>query len=186
MFLEISLLQTMGLYLGHPSLSLAVVLFSLILSTGIGSLISGRLPLNSQNRIAVWVALTAAYFLIMGLTIHKIFFELSELTLVLRALACLAFTVPGGILLGFGFPTGMALCQQRNSRITPWLWGVNGAAGVLGSAVALATNISLGLDKTMMLGALCYALLLPAALLLSRPRAAENPTGATHPAPTAS
>ena len=170
MFLEISLLQTMGLFLGHPSLSLAVVLFSLILSTGIGSLASGWLPLDSRHRIAVWVALTAAYFLIMGLAIHKIFFELAELTLALRALACLAVTIPGGVLLGFGFPTGMALCQQRNNRITPWLWGVNGAAGVLGSAIAIATNISLGLDKTMILGALCYALLVPAALLLYRPQ----------------
>lgn len=181
MFLEISLLQTMGMFLGHPSLSLAVVLFSLILSTGIGSLISGRLPLNDRTRIAIWVALTAAYFLIMGLTIHKVFFQLSELTLALRALACLALTVPGGILLGFGFPTGMTLCEQRNSRITPWLWGINGAAGVLGSAVALATNISLGLDKTMMLGALCYALLLPAAMLLFKPQAVNDPAGAARP-----
>lgn len=185
MFLEISLLQTMGMFLGHPSLSLAVVLFSLILSTGIGSLVSGRLPLNDRTRITVWIALTAIYFLVMGLTIHKIFFQLSELTLVLRALVCLALTVPGGILLGFGFPTGMTLCEQRSSRITPWLWGINGAAGVLGSAVALATNISLGLDKTMMLGALCYALLLPAALILSKPRPADGPIGAARPAPSA-
>ncbi len=182
MFLEISLLQTMGLFLGHPSLGLAVVLFSLILSTGIGSLASGRLPLNSRSRIIVWVALTAGYFLIAGLVIHRIFLELTELTLALRALACLALTIPGGILLGFGFPTGMSLCERRNNRITPWLWGVNGAAGVLGSAVAIATSISLGLDKTMMLGALCYALLLPAALLLSRPRSAKVRAGVTQPA----
>ncbi len=170
MFLEISLLQTMGLYLGHPSLSLAVVLFSLILSAGIGSLISGRARLENRNRIVAWAMLTSAYFLVMGLSIHWIFFELMELTLAFRALTCLALTIPGGILLGFGFPTGMALCQRRDNRITPWLWGINGAAGVLGSAVAIATNITFGLDHTMMLGALCYALLLPAALLLSRPR----------------
>ena len=172
MMLEISMLQTMGLFLGHPSLSLAVVLFSLILSTGIGSLLSGRLPLDGRGRMILWVALTVGYFLAMGLTIHRIFFDLTELTLVLRALACLAFTIPGGILLGFGFPTGMTLCDRRNSRITPWLWGINGATGVLGSAVAIATNISYGLDKTMMLGALCYALLLPAALYLAKTRPA--------------
>ena len=169
MFIEISLLQTMGLYLGHPNLSLAVVLFSLILSTGIGSLLSGRIPLDRNGALAGWAVLTTAYFLVMGLSIHWIFFELTELTLVLRALTCLALTIPGGILLGFGFPTGMALCQQRNSRIMPWLWGINGAAGVLGSAVAIAANIMFGLDKTMMLGALCYLLLLPPALLLKRP-----------------
>lgn len=186
MFLEISLLQTMSPFLGHPSLSLAVVLFSLILATGIGSLMSGRLPLNGRGRIAGWALLTAAYFLIMGLTIHKIFLVSAELTLALRALVCLALTVPGGILLGFGFPTGMHLCQQRNGRVTPWLWGVNGAAGVLGSAVAIATNIGFGLDKTMMLGAAFYALLLPAALILSRSRAAEDRVGATRTALSAS
>jgi hypothetical protein len=108
----------------------------------------------------------------MGLAIHRIFIELTELTLVLRALACLALTIPGGILLGFGFPTGMTLCERRNSRVTPWLWGINGATGVLGSAVAIAMNISLGLDKTMMVGALCYALVLPAALYLAKTRPA--------------
>jgi hypothetical protein len=171
MLLEISMLQTMGLFLGHPSLSLAVVLFSLILSAGIGSLLSGRLPLDRGGRMILWIGLTVAYFLAMGLTIHWIFLELTELTLILRALACLAFTIPGGILLGFGFPTGMTLCERRNSRITPWLWGINGATGVLGSAVAIALNISYGLDKTMMIGALCYALLLPAALYLAKARA---------------
>lgn len=180
MFIEISLLQTMGLFLGHPALSLAVVLFSLILSAGVGSLLSGWLPLDGRNRIALWVALTAGYFLAAGLGIHKVFLELAELELIWRALVCLAIIIPGGILLGFGFPTGMTLCERRNSRITPWLWGVNGAAGVLGSAVAIATNISMGLDKTMMLGALCYALLLPAALLLSGPSGARpGATGET-------
>ena len=169
MLIEISLLQTMGLFLGHPSLGLAVVLFSLILSTGLGSLLSGRLPLDGTRRVVLWVSLSAGYFLFLGAAIHPIFLAMTDLTLALRVVACLALTVPGGVLLGFGFPTGMNLCSRRSGQITPWLWGINGAAGVFGSALAIATNIAFGLDVTLMIGAGCYALLLPTALYLARP-----------------
>jgi hypothetical protein len=43
MFAEISLLQYFSVYLGHQIYSLGVCLFSLILSSGLGSLASGRL-----------------------------------------------------------------------------------------------------------------------------------------------
>ena len=49
MFAEISLLQYFGIFLGHPIYAMGVCLFSLILSTGIGSLVSGAIPLNTRR-----------------------------------------------------------------------------------------------------------------------------------------
>ena len=47
MFVEISLIQRMSLFLGHPIYSLAIVLFSVVLATGVGSLFSDRaVPLS--------------------------------------------------------------------------------------------------------------------------------------------
>ena len=57
MFGEISLLQYFGVFLGHPIYAMGVCLFSLILSTGLGSLVSGRIPLNITGTVRlVWLA----------------------------------------------------------------------------------------------------------------------------------
>ena len=63
MMAEIALLQRISVFLGHPVYALSVVLFSLILSTGIGSLASERVPLDSSARLVGWSALTSLYLL---------------------------------------------------------------------------------------------------------------------------
>jgi hypothetical protein len=45
--------------LGHPVYALSIVLFSLILSTGVGSLASERAPLASSGRLVAWSGLTS-------------------------------------------------------------------------------------------------------------------------------
>lgn len=166
MFIEIALLQRLSVYLGHPAYALGIVLFSLVLSTGVGSLICDRLPLDTPRARNAWAALTAiaafaAIFAINAITTH---FAGAEL--LTRALLCVSVTLPLGCLLGFGFPTGMALARAVSTQPAAWFWGINGAAGVTASAVAVALNISLGLDVTMSIGALCYlALLVPARLM---------------------
>jgi hypothetical protein len=41
----------------------------------------------------------------------------------------------------------------------PWLWAVNGSAGVAASTAAVAVSIAWGTSVTAFVGALCYALL---------------------------
>ena len=79
-----------------------------------------------------------------------------------RALLCVALIAPAGILMGFGFPTGMRLIAAVDTRPTAWFWGVNGAMGVLGSIVAVIISMAWGIGVTMTVGALCYLLLIPA------------------------
>ncbi len=166
MFIEISLLQRLSVYLGHPAYGLSIVLFSLVLSTGIGSFICDRLPLDTARARNIWAILTAlaafaAIFAINWMTVH-----FAGAGLVTRALLCVSVTLPLGCLLGFGFPTGMTLAREVSTQPTAWFWGINGAAGVTGSAIAIALNIALGLNVTMALGALCYlALLIPARMI---------------------
>jgi hypothetical protein len=50
MFVEIGLLSRVGVFLGHPTLALAVVLGGIILATGVGSLISGWVPVRAAAR----------------------------------------------------------------------------------------------------------------------------------------
>lgn len=168
MFIEISFLQRMSIYLGHPSYGLGIVLFSLVLSTGIGSLASGRFPLSSTALRLAWIALTAGMTCAEIALINQAFLQFDGADMTFRILLCIGLVLPMGFLFGFGFPTGMGLTGPGGKNLTAWFWGINGAAGVLGSAIAIAISIAAGLDTTMMAGAACYGLLLIPTLMLRR------------------
>ena len=170
MMVEIALLQRMTVFLGHPIYSLSVLLFSLILTTGLGSFLSEQLTLHNRARMAVWASLTGAYLLILPLVLSELFVAFNHATLSARIAICVASITPAGLLLGFGFPTGMRLIAAIDSRPTPWFWGINGAAGVLASIGAIAISLELGITATLILGALCYFLLIPVSLALFQPQ----------------
>ncbi len=159
MFMEISLLQAFGVFLGHPIYGLSVVLFSLIIAAGLGSLISEKLPLNTLPKQLLWCGLTCAYGITLSFVLRDIFHDYAEVEIMQRVLISVAIIAPSGLLMGYGFPTGLRLTEEFDSRATAWFWGINGAAGVLGSSIAIALNISVGIDKTLIVASICYALL---------------------------
>jgi hypothetical protein len=167
---EIALLQRMSVFLGHPVYSLSVSLFTLILASGVGSLLSDKLVLDRRWKFVTWGALTGLYILSMRYWLPGLLLGLDSAVLLVRAMTCVAVIAPAGILMGFAFPTGMRLISAVDRRPTPWFWGINGAAGVLASVVAVAMSIAVGINTTLAFGALCYVLLIPAAMLLYAPR----------------
>ncbi len=174
MFLEIALLQRTSVVLGHPSYSLSVLLFSLILSTGVGSLVSEAVPLDSRLRFTIWGVLTAGYIGSLPFWAPGVFMAVSDGALLARAATCVAVIVPAGLLMGFAFPTGMKLISAIDPRPTPWFWGINGAAGVLASIVTVGNNIANGINASLLVGAVCYLLLVPVVLVfLLREQPAE-------------
>ena len=69
MFTEISLLQSFSVYLGHPIYALGICLFSLILSSGLGSLASDRIRLDTRGKLAGWGMIVALYLFVLELYI---------------------------------------------------------------------------------------------------------------------
>ena len=168
MMIEIGLLQRMSIFLGHPVYSLSVLLSTLILSTGVGSFLSAKFPLQSARRLVIWGVATGAYAVGLAVFMGSVFAALVDADLTTRIALCVWCIAPFGILLGFGFPTGMRLITAIDAKPTPWFWGINGAAGVLSSIVAVVLSLALGISATLMVGAVCYFLLIPAALALLR------------------
>jgi hypothetical protein len=164
MMAEIAMLQRMSVFLGHPMYSLSVILFTLILTTGLGSLLSDQWPLNTRRRFAVWALSVGTYLTLFAVWIGELALAFDHASLLTRAAICAAAVTPAGVLMGFGFPTGMRLVAATDPKPTPWFWGINGAAGVLASIVAIATSIAFGIDTTLGIGALCYFLLIIPAL----------------------
>jgi hypothetical protein len=170
MMTEIALLQRISVFLGHPVYALSIVLFSLILSTGIGSLASERIAVSTGTRIIAWAALTGLYLFALPAWLPEVLARLESAGLLQRAGLAVVVLFPAGFLMGFGFPTGMRLVGAIDRTPTPWFWGINGAAGVLAASVAVLTSIEAGIDATLRIGAICYLVLPWPALLLMRAR----------------
>jgi hypothetical protein len=179
---EIGLLQRMSIFLGHPIYSLSIVLASLILTTGLGSLISDRLQLDRSRAFVPWCVATAAYLFALPYFLPPLLHDFEAAGLLTRAAIAIAAIAPAGLLMGQGFPTGMRLIAAVDARPTPWFWGINGAVSVLASVFAIAVSIAFGIYVTLFAGAACYALLAPAGLAIGFRKAsfASAPAG-LHP-----
>jgi hypothetical protein len=176
MFIEIALIQRISVFLGHPTYALGVVLFSIILSTGVGSLISEKLMPARPGGIILWLSLLVVYVLALPHWLPALIHSTLEATpLAVRSVVGVLAAAPAGVLMGFGFPFGMRVVMSRDVRPTPWFWGVNGAGGVLAAGLAVASSISFTIDVTLRMGGFCYLLLIPVALLLARPAGGRVP-----------
>ena len=163
---EIALLQYFSVYLGHPVYSLGVCLFSLILASGLGSLASDWLKLNSRGKLLVWGCMVVLYLVVMERVLPSIFQSTTNRERLVRIGISLAAIMPLGFLLGFAFPTGMRLVSAIDAQPTPWFWGINGATGVLASVLGVILSISFGINVTMLISAACYLLVIPASIVL--------------------
>ncbi|MGC2638581.1 MAG: hypothetical protein WA294_15470 [Acidobacteriaceae bacterium] len=163
---EIALLQYFSIYLGHPVYSLGVCLFSLILSSGLGSLASERIKLRRRPSLMVWGLLVAGYFVMMEQILPIVFQATTNRERTVRIAVSLAAIMPLGFLLGFAFPTGIHLVESIDERPTPWFWGINGAAGVLASVLGVVVSMSAGLNVTLLVAAACYLALIPVSFTL--------------------
>jgi len=183
MFVEIGLIQRLSLFLGHPVYGLAIGLFAIILSTGIGSLLSDRLPISDPGRAAVWSGLLVLYLASLPLWLPLLVGQFETFSIAVRAAVAVLMIAPLGLLMGFGFPIGMRLVNAIDKRPTPWFWAVNGAAGVLAASIAVAVNIAFSINVSIWLGAVCYLLIgLAAIVLMAMPERAGRRAPVSAPA----
>jgi hypothetical protein len=157
MFVEISVMQQLILFLGQPTYSVTLVLFSLLLFSGMGSHVSRNIP---WKRGFFFVGFFL-FLLVLGLSflIH-VFLGLS---LYYKILVVLGVLAPLSFFMGMPFPTAIA---DLHSEQIPYAWCVNGCASVLGSVLSVIVALSLGFRVVLLLGLLCYGLAFVVRVLL--------------------
>lgn len=163
MLAEVPWLQRFVLYLGHPSYATTVVLAMLLLGAGAGAWSASRLGWTGARRYGLALPLV---LLLLTWLLGPIFTRTLGLAFPLRIAVSALLLLPAGFLMGIPFPAGMLAFGDAGK---PWYWAMNGAAGVLGSVLALALSIALGFTAVGLLGAALYAL---AWALLGAPRRA--------------
>ena len=160
MLIEISQVQRLAIFLGHPVYSLSVVLFSLLLSSGAGSLSTARLHGRRAERMAI-LAL-AIVLIVFGVATPVVVRYFEGAATAIRIVLSVAILMPIGFFMGMAFPIGMRRALAVVPAIAPWLWGVNGAASVCASVLAVVIALGAGISAAFWVGSICYIVALVA------------------------
>jgi hypothetical protein len=154
--LEVALIQRFVLFLGFPTYALSVVLFSLLLFTGLGAHLSTRPGADPRRRLTV--ALSAAVVLIAAAAVglQPLLRELIDLPFALRVAATVAMLAPAGVLLGMAMPIGLQRIEALHPGAVTWAWAINGIASVVAAALAVVVAIEWGFDVATLVAAGCY------------------------------
>lgn len=156
MFVEISQMQRLTVFLGRPSYGIAVVLFALLLATSLGSFVAQRIfAARLHSRLAVLCSVSAV-LLVFGLATPLLIAPLQRYELPVRLVVAFALVFGPGFALGFGFPMGMNLASKASNELPPLLWGANGAASVCASVLAVLISLGMGISATYWTGLICY------------------------------
>jgi hypothetical protein len=154
--IQVALIQKFVLFLGHPTYALTVIIFSMLVSSGLGSSLSRRWVGSQDRRLIQVLAAVAALVAILAFVSAPLTGALTGLPLPLKMLITVALIAPAGFFMGMPFPQGLARLEEFHKPSVRWAWSINAASSVLGSAAAIFLAIYLGLRETLLLGGVLY------------------------------
>jgi predicted membrane-bound spermidine synthase len=154
--IEVALIQKFVLFLGHPTYALTVVIFSMLVSSGLGSYFSRRILADSSRRLFRALVLIPVLVALLAAVVTPLLAAGVGLAMPLKFAITVLLISPAGFMMGMPFPTGLKLLEEWHQPSVRWAWSLNAAASVLGSVGALVCAIYLGLVQTLLAGGLLY------------------------------
>ena len=151
---ELVLLQRLTLYLGQPSLALAVGIAALLGGAACGSAVSSRI--RGGPRLP---ALLSAVGLLLTLALLPMATDatLAGPLLVRVGIALVAATLVG-LPLGSVFPNVVSQVGATDPSLVTWVWAVNGTASVVGAILATGLALAVGFTGLGTAAVICYGL----------------------------
>ncbi len=165
---EITLIQQFALFLGYPTYSLTVTLMALLLSTGIGALVSQRWHARADRLLLVLAAAIVALGALYIVVTPRLVDALQSAPLPAKALIVAALCAPLGFCLGMFMPLTITLVARDRAHTTEyvaWGWAINGFFSVIGSTLTTIVSMTYGF-RTVLVAAV--ALYLVVVVLLRR------------------
>lgn len=156
MLVEISHIQRLMIFLGHPVYGLSVALFTLLLFSGLGSYTVCAQP--TRKAALARPLLLCIVLIATGLLTPLVTEQVKYFDVPVRIIASVLLLAPMGFFMGMMFPLGMALNKSTSEDVLPWFWGINGAASVFASTFSMVFSIQYGITATFWAGVFCYVI----------------------------
>ncbi len=155
MFVEMGFIQKFVLLLTQPIYALALIIFTLTLFSGIGSLLSRSLGIKGMwVPFAGIIVVSGAYIVFLDPLLRT----LLHYPILLKSAAGILLLAPLALFMGMPFPTGLQLVSNHNSDYIPWVWSINGLASVIAPVLGSLLTVNLGFRPLMLLSLLLYIL----------------------------
>jgi hypothetical protein len=158
--IELALFQKLILLLGNPTMTFVILLFTLLLSSGSGSLLSSRIARNNMKNVVFVIGGVAVLGILYVIFLPPIVYSTIAEPFEVKAVISAAVLAPIGFLMGMPFPTGVRLLKAHLPEYIPWMWAINGAFSVLGAVLAIALGIMYGSSYALILGISIYLIAL--------------------------
>jgi spermidine synthase len=152
LFIEVALIQKFTLFLSHPVVSATTVISSMLIFSGLGSLLLGKVKLSV---ITAGIAFLGAIQLVGLPLIFRALFDLSD---PVRTGVSILIIAPLAFLMGAPFPRGLEMVRTKAPPLGAWAWGVNGFASVVGPPAATLVAMSFGFRIVTLTAAILYLL----------------------------
>lgn len=163
-FLEISFIQGLTLFLGHPIYAVAVVLAVFLIFAGLGAGFSDRLsqilarrraPIRTVEVAIAGISASAFFCLVM---LPVLMTGLAAAPVGVKIAGALLAIAPLAFFMGMPFPLGLARLAACNPALVPWAWGVNGCASVMSAVLATLLAVQFGFTTVVIAALALYVL----------------------------
>jgi spermidine synthase len=154
---EIIFIKIFQLFLGSPAISISIIIFSLLVSSGLGSLLTARAfrPFG-KRMLPAFAVFLAVLLVIYGFFLFDILNGLIFLGFPWRILVSFLLISLAGFFMGAFFPEGIRRLGVQDKAMIGWAWGSNSFATVVGSIMAVIASINWNFTVVLVLAALSY------------------------------
>ena len=154
---EVGLVSKCVLALGNYTISAAVVITSMLVFSGLGSLLSQRWCDRVRFVLPQLLGAIGLLLLAEAACIDRALEWIGTLPSVWRSFCCAGLILPPALLMGLPMPLAMTtLARQGRDRVFIWAWGINGCFSVVGAALVPIAATALGLNAVLAMAAGAY------------------------------
>jgi hypothetical protein len=161
LLIEIALIEQAAFLLGDRTSGFALVLTTMLVFSGLGAMLAGRVG-QPGRALACAVAVATAGCLAATLLARPAILAALDWPFALRVALLVAAIAPLSLALGLPFPLGLDRFQRSGAGLLPWAWALNGAFSVVATPLANLMGHAAGITALFLAGGGCYILVLTA------------------------
>ncbi|MCO4744350.1 MAG: hypothetical protein KC912_06140 [Proteobacteria bacterium] len=158
--LETVLIHELVLFVGHPTYAVTGVILSMLLFSGIGSVMAEKVP--EEKLVATLRMVLVAIVglgLLQGYVVPGLLYEYAlGLAPLVRLLVVGVLLAPLGFVMGMPFPLSMRTLPESSTGIVPWAWALNGWMSVAASMMTVMISRLEGYSTAYAVSLAAYAL----------------------------
>jgi predicted membrane-bound spermidine synthase len=158
MLLEMLFISNLQITLGNPIYAISIIIPTLLIAVGLGSLITGKLSQRHHLKNILKIAGLIIFFLtaLSSLALPASLNAVMKTSFVSRFLFCVCYAGLFGVVLGAFFPIGMMQLSNIDQQLIPWAWAINFSFAVIGAGLAPHLFSNLGFRFCFILCGILY------------------------------